>query len=220
VPPGDVDERSIEDVTPGDIKNYAQCHFFAGIGGWAIAMQIVGWETIGHIWTGSPPCQDASCLAAVHGIQSGVDGPRTGMSLVWLELIKKRKPKIVVFENVPGFEKNPGPFFDSLGQAGYSISREKRTARSVGAPHIRRRLFAIAKRDGARWPLCRSDRSPETILRPWAAPPGNVWRKDRAGNCTMDDGVPGRMAKIRAFGNAIVPQVAADFIKTTTRRGL
>ncbi|SPP31389.1 hypothetical protein ARAF_0514 [Arsenophonus endosymbiont of Aleurodicus floccissimus] len=29
---GDVDERSIKDVKPDDLKQYTQCHFFAGIG--------------------------------------------------------------------------------------------------------------------------------------------------------------------------------------------
>ena len=32
---GDVDERSIEDVNPDDLKGYDQCHFFAGIGVWS-----------------------------------------------------------------------------------------------------------------------------------------------------------------------------------------
>ena len=32
---GDVDERSILDVRPEDLKGYTQCHFFAGIGGWS-----------------------------------------------------------------------------------------------------------------------------------------------------------------------------------------
>ena len=31
---GDVDDRSIIDVRPSDLAGYAQCHFFAGIGGW------------------------------------------------------------------------------------------------------------------------------------------------------------------------------------------
>jgi DNA (cytosine-5)-methyltransferase 1 len=33
---GDVDERSIVDVHPDDLRGYAQCHFFAGIGGWSV----------------------------------------------------------------------------------------------------------------------------------------------------------------------------------------
>ncbi|MEY6762944.1 DNA cytosine methyltransferase, partial [Kluyvera ascorbata] len=32
IAPGEVDERSIEDVTPDDLRGFTQCHFFAGIG--------------------------------------------------------------------------------------------------------------------------------------------------------------------------------------------
>ena len=213
IPSGDVDQRSIADVQPEDLKGYTQCHFFAGIGGWSRALELAGWPKNTEIWTGSPPCQDASCLASIHGKQSGTDGARTGLALVWVELVKQKKPRFVVFENVPGFEKNPGSFFDSLGSAGFTVSREKRTALSVGAPHIRRRLFAIAKRDGERWPKRWENRPPETVFGPWATTPRNIWRKDLSGSCTMDDGLSGRMAKIRTFGNAIVPQVAAEFIK-------
>ncbi|MBK8163966.1 MAG: DNA cytosine methyltransferase, partial [Gammaproteobacteria bacterium] len=37
---GDVDERSILDVSPDDIKPYGQAHFFAGIGGWSYALRL------------------------------------------------------------------------------------------------------------------------------------------------------------------------------------
>ena len=33
IAPGEVDERSIEDVCPDDLRGFTQCHFFAGIGG-------------------------------------------------------------------------------------------------------------------------------------------------------------------------------------------
>jgi DNA (cytosine-5)-methyltransferase 1 len=42
ISPGDVDERSIEDVTPNDLKKYTQCHFFAGIGVWSRALRQAG----------------------------------------------------------------------------------------------------------------------------------------------------------------------------------
>ncbi len=42
IPPGDVDERSIEDVSPADLEGYTQCHFFAGIGGWPEALRLAG----------------------------------------------------------------------------------------------------------------------------------------------------------------------------------
>jgi DNA (cytosine-5)-methyltransferase 1 len=37
IPDGEVDERSIELVQPDDVRGFRQCHFFAGIGGWAYA---------------------------------------------------------------------------------------------------------------------------------------------------------------------------------------
>ena len=52
---GDVDGRSIEDVTPNDIRGYTQCHFFAGIGGWSAALRLAGWPDSMPVWTGSCP---------------------------------------------------------------------------------------------------------------------------------------------------------------------
>ncbi len=40
IPVGKVDERSIKDVTGSDLKQYRQCHFFAGIGGGIIHVDI------------------------------------------------------------------------------------------------------------------------------------------------------------------------------------
>jgi hypothetical protein len=36
IPDGHVDERDIQDVHPSDLVGYRHCHFFAGIGGWAL----------------------------------------------------------------------------------------------------------------------------------------------------------------------------------------
>lgn len=40
IPKGVVDTRSIVDVDPEELKQYTQCHFFAGIGGWAYALTL------------------------------------------------------------------------------------------------------------------------------------------------------------------------------------
>lgn len=42
IAPGDVDERSITEVKPDDLKSYGQCHFFAGIGWWSLAARLAG----------------------------------------------------------------------------------------------------------------------------------------------------------------------------------
>lgn len=67
IPAGEVDERSIRDVTGGDLKNYTQCHFFAGIGGWSLALERAGVPSDRPLWTGSCPCQAFSCAGKQKG---------------------------------------------------------------------------------------------------------------------------------------------------------
>jgi DNA (cytosine-5)-methyltransferase 1 len=42
LPDGEVDGRSILEVEPADLRGFAQCHFFAGIGGWPYALRLAG----------------------------------------------------------------------------------------------------------------------------------------------------------------------------------
>ncbi|HUW45476.1 MAG TPA: DNA cytosine methyltransferase, partial [Dehalococcoidia bacterium] len=60
IPRGDVDERSITDVKPTDLDGYDQCHFFCGVAGWPLALQLAGWPDGRPVWTGSCPCQPFS----------------------------------------------------------------------------------------------------------------------------------------------------------------
>jgi len=62
IAPGDVDERSIEDVEPAALSSYTQCHFFAGIGVWSYALRRAGWPDDRPVWTGSCPCFPAGTL--------------------------------------------------------------------------------------------------------------------------------------------------------------
>lgn len=59
---GYVDSRSILDVKPEELKNYEQCHFFAGIGIWSHALRLAGWPDDRPVWTGSCPCFPAGTL--------------------------------------------------------------------------------------------------------------------------------------------------------------
>lgn len=72
IPYGYVDERSITEVTPSDLEGFTQCHFFAGIGGWPLALQLAGIPESTRLWTGSPPCQPFS----VAGQSRGFDDER------------------------------------------------------------------------------------------------------------------------------------------------
>ncbi len=60
IAPGDVDGRSIEEVNPDDLRDYTQCHFFAGIGVWSYALRKAGWPDDKPVWTGSCPFQPFS----------------------------------------------------------------------------------------------------------------------------------------------------------------
>ena len=56
IPPGEIDRRSILEVTPDDVKPFKQVHMFAGIAGWAYALRLAGVPVDISLWTGSPPC--------------------------------------------------------------------------------------------------------------------------------------------------------------------
>lgn len=43
LPDGEVDERSIWDITPDDIRGFQQAHFCNGIGGWAYALKLANY---------------------------------------------------------------------------------------------------------------------------------------------------------------------------------
>ena len=60
IPEGEVDVRSITEVQPADLMGFTQWHFFAGIGGWSLALQLAGWATGRPVITGSCPCQPFS----------------------------------------------------------------------------------------------------------------------------------------------------------------
>jgi DNA (cytosine-5)-methyltransferase 1 len=147
LPDGDVDERSITDVQPSDLTGYTQCHFFAGIGGWALALQLAGWPSDAPIFTGSCPCQPFS-TAGKHG---GTDDARH----LWPEfrrLIAVCQPPVVIGEQVASLDGRgwlAGVRVD-LESMDYAVGSADLCAASVGAPHIRSRLWWVADTAGER----------------------------------------------------------------------
>lgn len=95
IAPGDVDERSITEVKSDDIKGYTQCHFFAGIGGWSVALRLAGWDDSRPVWTGSCPCQPFSNA----GKRKGKADERH-LWPVWFRLIKAEQPVTLFGEQV------------------------------------------------------------------------------------------------------------------------
>ncbi|WP_454833346.1 DNA cytosine methyltransferase [Pseudomonas veronii] len=141
IAPGIVDERSIEDVHPSDLHGFTQCHFFAGIGVWSLALRRAGWADDRPVWTGSCPCQPFSAAGAGAGF---ADARHLWPTFAWL--IKQCKPSVVFGEQVAS--KAVEPWVDlvhaDLEAMGYAFGAIPFPSAGVGAPHIRDRLFWVA----------------------------------------------------------------------------
>ena len=141
IPPGDVDSRSIKDVTPDDLAGYTQCHFFAGAGLWPFAFRLAGWPDSRRGWSGSCPCQGESLA----GKRLGADDPRH----LWPDfhrLIRACRPPVVVGEQVAaaaGTHWLDGVCAD-LAVENYAARAVDIPACAVDAPHQRNRLYWIA----------------------------------------------------------------------------
>ena len=143
IAPGVVDERSITEVLPDDLSEFTQCHFFAGIGGWSIALRLAGWPDDRPVWTGSPPCQPFS----VAGKQTGKSDERH-LWPAFFDLIREQAPTTVFGEQVASAIRH-GWFDDlqkDLEKQNYASAMAVLPACSVGAPHKRERLWYVANK--------------------------------------------------------------------------
>ena len=287
---GDVDERSVLDVRPDDLKPYIRCHFFAGIAGWDLALQLAAFPADREVWTGSCPCQPFSAAG-----QGGRFADERHLWPYWFHLIEQRKPATIFGEQVAS--KAGLDWFDlvftDLEGAGYAVGVSDLGAASVGAPHIRQRLWFVADAmqpagewrtrgflgaqaslggarelngycadrfadggeargrladaaskqmglpgqprplgdangNGRQARLIKSGmaREPRQEGYPFERPGALAWadlewlpctdgkaRPTKPGIFPLVDGIPARVGKLRAAGNAIVPQVAKEFIE-------
>ena len=169
IPAGDVDERDIRDVTPEELMGYAQCHFFAGIGGWAYALRLAGWGDDRPVWTGSCPCPPFSSAGRKKACpECGGTNPvphvgRTGYFVcclcghewladerhLWPEmwrLIRDGRPSVFFGEQVASADGRVwlASVRASLEILGYAVGASDLCAAGVGAPHIRQRLWFVA----------------------------------------------------------------------------
>lgn len=232
IAPGYVDERSVVDVEPMDLWGFTQAHWFAGIGGWSYALRLAGVSDDTPIWTGSCPCQPFSTA----GKRKGFSDSRH-LWPVWMRHIKIANPAIVLGEQVASADgyKWLDLVYSDLEAENYAVGSAVIPAASAGAPHGRHRIFYVAyaarPNDRPRYgesneralsqfgdsgqpndladancePTIRSS-EPRSQRDPWSREPGVD---------IVAHGISYAVAQpaIRAVGNAIVPQVAAEFIK-------
>lgn len=277
IPFGVVDERSITEVKPEDLDGFTQCHFFAGIGGWPLALRLAGVPEDAPLWTGSPPCQPFSAA----GKQLGQFDPRH-LAPVFLDLISECHPPVLFGEQVAAAITKSWMCDLQTHMEGedYAVGFAVLPACSVGAPHKRDRLFFGAHRlahtrsitdnkrreyaqyrrqneteqtglgrcDGGVAESMRAERDGERLQRPgegnqaqgsrttakptgrgdtyatnshhgfwsdadWLGCRDGKFRPVEPGTFPLANGIPARVGRLRGYGNAIVPQVAAEFIK-------
>ena len=144
IAPGEVDERSIEDVTPDDLRGFTQCHFFAGIGVWSHSLRLAGWPDDKPVWTGSCPCQPFSAAGKGDGFAD-----ERHLWPHFFHLISERRPEHVFGEQVAS--GNANTWFDlvqaDLEGMGYAFGLVPFAAAGIGAPHIRDRAYWVANAD-------------------------------------------------------------------------
>lgn len=274
IPFGVVDERSITEVSPEDLDGFTQCHFFAGIGGWPLALRLAGVSEDTPLWTGSPPCQPFSAA----GKQLGQFDPRH-LAPVFLDLISECHPPVLFGEQVaPAIAKSwMCDLQTHLEGEDYAVGFAVLPACSVGAPHKRERLFfgahELADANNARpqrregmpecayqqpvgagsveselayssqcgrgkerensrggaigdseegWTSGRGTSGSDNATNShhgfwsdadWLGCRDGKFRPVESGTFPLANGIPARVGRLRGYGNAIVPQVAAEFIK-------
>ena len=138
---GEVDERSITEVTADEIRGFTQHHFFAGIGGWSYSLRLANWADSRPVCTASLPCQPFS----VAGAQKGIDDERHLLPH-FIELVKQCNFQTIFGEQVPGAIKHGwlDDLCTEMEREKYRVGQIVLTAAGEGAPHIRQRLYWVA----------------------------------------------------------------------------
>ncbi|WP_240049390.1 DNA cytosine methyltransferase [Burkholderia thailandensis] len=132
---------------PDDLRGYAQCHFFAGVGVWSYALRRAGWPDDRPVWTGSCPCQPFS--AAGKGL--GFDDERH-LWPAWYWLIGECRPAVIFGEQVASSAVEP--WIDlvhaDMEALDHAFGCVPFPSAGVGSPHIRDRAFWMAHANSVR----------------------------------------------------------------------
>lgn len=166
-----------------------------------------------HLVAGGFPCQPFSTA----GRRRGVGDERWGWP--WFcDVIRAVRPRFVVLENVAALLRDTEAFgwlLGDLATLGFDAQWSVLSACAVGAPHVRERLFVVAYPNGVVWRTGLGTGPGGALLAghgepgPWADPVDGMLAAHGAG-VRVADGDAGRMepARVKAVGNAVVPQVA------------
>ncbi len=99
------------------------------------------------ILIGGTPCQSFS----VNGHRKGLKDPRGQLALAYCRIAQEKRPRWIVWENVPGVLSSGGgrdfaSFLGALEEIGYSLAYRVLDARYFGVPQSRERVFVVGHR--------------------------------------------------------------------------
>lgn len=159
---------------------------------------------------GGFPCQDISLA----GRGAGLAGERSGLWFEFHRLIAEIKPRYAIIENVTALRsRGLDVVLRGISEIGYDAEWHCIRAARAGLPHSRDRLWIVVYPCGSRvesldFPKPLRIDSEESCRRELAraldaAIPADDYARTR-GNI---DGVPAIMDRLKALGNAVVPQI-------------
>jgi DNA (cytosine-5)-methyltransferase 1 len=95
------------------------------------------------VLVGGTPCQPFS----ISGLRKGLADPRGNLTLTYLAVADKYRPRWLVWENVPGVLSDRtgafGAFLGGLAKLGYGFAYRILDAQYAGIPQRRRRVFVV-----------------------------------------------------------------------------
>jgi DNA (cytosine-5)-methyltransferase 1 len=165
---------------------------------------------------GGFPCQDVS-LANNYAPQ-GLDGGKSGLWSEFARIIRELRPRYVIVENTPGLlVRGIDRVLGDLAELLYDAEGTVLSACAVGASHTRERLFILAHTD--RFTGLQAHPAANTLRSGWTARydayradwgeiPASDWAIPEAVSVGAIDGIPRRLERARALGNAVCPPVA------------
>lgn len=161
---------------------------------------------------GGFPCQDVSNARTTQeeGPQ-GLSGEKSGLWFEFERIIRMLRPRWVLIENVGALNiRGLGTVLWGLASKGYACEWATISAASMGAPHIRKRLFIVAVQDPDGTGLEGHVGSILAQPRGWrqyADAARSDWGNPTPRICRGADGILNRVDRLRSLGNAVVPAV-------------
>lgn len=156
-----------------------------------------------NVICGGFPCQDISTA----GKGAGLAGERSGLWWEFHRLIAEIKPEWVIVENVAALRsKGLDAVLGSLAAVGYDAEWHCIPASAVGAPHRRDRIWIVAYPHNNGESIGKINAETPRVQ---IAITNGGWRRwdGKPQDVRMDDGIPNGMDRVKALGNAVVPQI-------------